>query len=647
MDSNVSSSADLFSLGLIIVALFNSPHISPLKTNNSTNTYKKLLSSSSTIPSQSNSFLSSGPIPKDLANHVLPKLITRRPAQRMNASEFQQSQYFDNVLVSTIRFLDTFPAKTQNEKSQFMRGLSRILPEFPTSVLERKVLGALLEESKDRELLPLILQNVFKIILRVPSSQRLVPDKVLPRLKEIFLPPSGKGAVQERDTTKDAGLMVLLENTQALVDNCSGKVFKDEVIPLILLGLDSPTHSLVDASMKCLPIMLPVLDYTTVKDSIFPPIASVFARTSSLAIKVRGLEAFCVLCGGSSKPSIQSTDDDLSGIITDTQTAAKSSSNSILDKYTIQEKLIPLLKAIKTKEPAVMVAALNVFKQIGHIVDIEFAALEVLPILWSFALGPLLNVQQFSSFMEIRHSKPGRMSPLNNGGEAGGDKSDFERLVLGKNKASSPSIDSWGDWGDSSTTMAQTATKTETVPQFSWSSGSTAAAAARQGNGGGLAKPNANLRSITPDTTINSFPTLQPGHKSNTSSLSSMATLQPLSPQAPQGSSMMMGNHSFGAQQGASQFNASSTNSFNIPTIGGRPVNSGSSSWQSQGQMNTMAPLSPYTIAPPPQSNNQFQRSPSATSANTTSAFSNLSSPPAATSNQQQKQGLDKYDSLL
>ena len=328
-----------------------------------------------------------------------------------------------------------------------------------------------------------------------------------------------------------------------------------------------------------------------------------------------------------------------------------------------------------------MIATLNVFKQVGHIVDIEFAALEVLPILWSFALGPLLNVQQFSSFMEFIKSlsskiereqtkklqqlssggdaggfsknsalQTGRMSPLNNGGEAGGDKTDFERLVLGKNKASSPSIDSWDDWGDSPATMAQTATKTETVPQFSWSSGSTAAAAAataRHGNGG-LAKLNANMRSITPDTTINSFPTLQPGHKSNTSSLSSMATLQPLSPKAPQGSMMMMGNNSFGAQQGSSQFNSSSTNSFNIPTIGGRPVNSGSLLWQSQGQMNTMAPLSPYTIAPPPQSNNQFQRSHSATSANTTSAFSNLSSsPPAATSNQQQKQGLDKYDSLL
>jgi SCY1-like protein 2 len=33
----------------------------------------------------------------------------------------------------------------------------------------------------------------------------------------------------------------------------------------------------------------------------------------------------------------------------------KSSNVSILDKYTIQEKVIPLLRGIKTKEPAVMV----------------------------------------------------------------------------------------------------------------------------------------------------------------------------------------------------------------------------------------------------------------------------------------------------
>lgn len=227
MDSNISPSADLFSLGLIIVALYNSPHTSPLRTNQNATTYKKLLSSPSTIPSQQNSFLSSRPIPKDLQTRILPRLITRRPAQRMNAKEFQESRYFDNVLVSTIRFLESFPAKSPNEKSQFLRGLSRVLAEFPKSILERKVLVALLEETKDRDLMPLILQNVFKIITNLPSNRRVVPDKVIPRLKETFISPSSKNAVQERDTSKDAGLMVVLENMKALSENCSAKEFKE------------------------------------------------------------------------------------------------------------------------------------------------------------------------------------------------------------------------------------------------------------------------------------------------------------------------------------------------------------------------------------------------------------------------------------
>lgn len=227
LDSNVSTSADLFSLGLVIIALYNSPHVSPLQAHSSVNTYKKLLSTPSTTPSQSNNFLSSGPIPKDILSHVLPRLITRRPAQRINAREFQQSQYFDNILISTIRFLESLPAKNPNEKSQFMRGLQRVLPEFPVSVLERKILGVLLEEVKDRELLPLILQNVFAILKRIPSGRRIFPEKVIPRLKDIFPAGSAKPAAQERDSKKDAGLMVVLENMSVVTDNCSGKDLKD------------------------------------------------------------------------------------------------------------------------------------------------------------------------------------------------------------------------------------------------------------------------------------------------------------------------------------------------------------------------------------------------------------------------------------
>ncbi len=300
--------------------------------------------------------MSSQPLPRDITTGVLDRLITRRPAQRIDAREFQQAQYFDNILVSTIRFLDSFPAKTPNEKSQFMRGLPRILNQFPKSVLDKKILPALLEETKDRELLTLILQNVFKIISMLPTGKRAFTEKVIPKLRETFLTApaaSAKGAAPERDSLKEAGLMVVLENIQVAADNSSGKEFKDDILPIINYALESPTHSLVDAALRTLPVVLPILDFSTVKNELFPVIAAIFAKTSSMGIKIRGLEAFRTLCGGGSEEQDQFQGDGLTGVVAVQQ--PKPSGVSILDKYTIQEKVIPLMRGIKTKEPAVMV----------------------------------------------------------------------------------------------------------------------------------------------------------------------------------------------------------------------------------------------------------------------------------------------------
>ncbi|KAK2788947.1 hypothetical protein FQN52_006480 [Onygenales sp. PD_12] len=696
MDSNISSSADLFSLGLVIVALYNSPHTSPLQTHGNASTFKKLLSSPATVPSQSNSFLSSRPIPKDLAAQVLPRLITRRPAQRMNAKEFQQSQYFDNVLVSTIRFLESLPAKTINEKSQFMRGLGRVLAEFPPSVLERKVLGALLEESQDKELLPLILGNVFKIIKIIPSARQVVPNKVLPHLKEIFLTTGPKGATQERDTSKDPSLMVVLENMTLIAENCSGRDYKDDVLPLVHLGLESHTHSLIDASMRCLPVMLPILDFSTVKDDVFPPIASVFSRTSSLAIKIRGLEAFVILCGGSNKDPSDSNGDLM------TSQPTKAGSTSILDKYTVQEKVVPLLKAIKTKEPAVMMAALNVFRQVGQIAEIEFIALEVLPTLWSFSLGPLLNVKQFGRFMDLIKSlslkieqqqtkklqslsssndptnrKSASSSPFGlldstgGGTEIENTKSDFERLVLGKSTAPTSSNNGWDGWAASPNPAIPPA-KADTTPKFSWSTANTT----KTTNNAGTRNPvsswsGSNQRSITPD--MNLFTNLTPTNAQQTSSLTSLQHSQPTS-WSPQTSGGIMNQSSQSLSQlrtsttaSTSSFgqpnasNASSFSAFSIPAP--PPSNAPHSAFSiPPPPSSSNAPLSAFSIPPPPSSNTQPQYQQASSAANLPMSFSQ--SKPSTLSQQwqsnssnsmsmhqqqqqQQKRGQDLFDSLI
>ncbi|KAI1111295.1 kinase-like domain-containing protein [Nemania sp. NC0429] len=529
LDNNLTTFADMFSLGLLCIALYNSPHRSPIETSGSISAYRRIFTSSSTVPSAGNDFLSKRPLPKDLANHVLPRLITRRPAQRMTAREFQESQYFDNILVSTIRFLDAFPAKTPSEKSSFMRGLNKVLPSFPKSVMEKKVLPALLEELKDKELLSLILQNVFKILSLLPSSRRAFGEKVSPKLKEIFV--DNAKQTQEKDTARDAGLMVVLENTNLIAENTLGKAFKDDVLPILLTAIESSTPSLVDAALRGLPNILPILDFSTIKNELFPIIATVFSKTNSLAIKVRGCHAFVILCGGSNEAS--SGDDGLDGLASDKK--KKTSSSSALDKYTMQEKIVPLIKAIKTKEPAVMMAALEVMRVVGDNADAEFVALEILPALWNMSLGPLLDLKQFQRFMELIRSLSRRVEDeqtkklqelavtngtttststtnddfLGFGGVTGttfdttngATPDDFERLVKGKtSRVSGSSRD--GGW-EAAANPAVVSPTTQPNAQFSWST-----TTPTNNSPFNPPKPQPSFRTVTPD--LAAFSTLSP-----------------------------------------------------------------------------------------------------------------------------------------
>ncbi|KAI5923391.1 kinase-like domain-containing protein [Camillea tinctor] len=534
LDNNLTPSADMFSLGLLCVALYNSPHRSPIESGGSISAYKRIFTTSSTIPSHANSFLSKRPLPKDLSAHVLPRLITRRPAQRMNAREFQESEYFDNILVSTIRFLDAFPAKTPSEKASFMRGLNKVLLSFPKSVMEKKVLPALLEELKDKELLALILQNIFKILDLLPSSRRAFGEQVRPRLKEIFAMTASQG--QEKDRNRDAGLMVILENTSLIAENSSGKEFKDDVLPILLTAIESSAPALVDAALRGLPVILPVLDFSTIKNELFPVIATVFSKTSSLAIKVRGCRAFVILCGGSNEA--MEVDDGLDGF--GPEKKKKTSSSSALDKYTMQEKIVPLIKAIKTKEPAVMMAALDVLRVVGDNADAEFVAMDILPILWSMSLGPLLDLKQFQTFMNLIKSlsqkveeeqtkKLQELSVVNGGGAVtpsedfmafggvtgtqfepanGSSEDDFERLVKGRaGPTSSAPMESGWDSGPASR-AASPAVKSP-QPQFSWSTPSPTMPPTSSSQAGISAKPQAPpFRTVTPD--LASFGTLTP-----------------------------------------------------------------------------------------------------------------------------------------
>lgn len=403
-------------------------------------------------------------------------------------------------------------------------------------------------------------------------------------------------------------------------------------------------------------------------------IAGVFAHTNSLGIKIRGLEAFYTLCGGTAEKD--SISDGLDGVSI-SQDSSKLSSSQVLDKYTIQEKVVPMMKGIKTKEPGVMMAALKVFRQIGQVVDSDFLAMEALPILWSFSLGPLLDLEQFQEFMTLIKSLSSRierehtrklqeLSSSNGGGSTrsgakqptafqtstntnGGD-GDFASLVSGRKGNATPDI--MNDWGPPAAKPASSqfsATISPSTAGSNFTSWSSAAPSPppRQNNSLSSLQASANQRTVTPDQSQNlnsSFAALTPASPYNAplqpttrqpSSLNSSFTSPPLNPTVPS--------------------NNSSSINWTAATM---PPSS--STWSSQQRPMNGGILPPptqrtssFTIPPPPASTSQTP-----VSSNSYSAFSMPVMQPQQqqrqalqqqTQQQQaaQKSGLDKYQSLI
>ncbi|KAF9111639.1 hypothetical protein BGX27_004652 [Mortierella sp. AM989] len=348
LNQKLDPSNDMFGIGCLAYSVLNKG-TTILQTRGNLNTYRQQIERIS--PQQYEK------LPAHLAD-AMTRLITKEPSMRMNALEFQSSKFFDNILVSTMKYMESFAEKTRDDKGQFMKGLLRVLPQFPERVLYRKILPCLLDELKDHALLPYTLPNVFYIIQKMTPKE--FEEKVLPSLKPIFL---------VREPMQN--LLTLLEKIELLHQKASGVVFKEDIMPLVYCALEPKNPpSVQEKALKTVPGIMEALDYTTVKASLFPRISTLFAQTTTLSVKVSTLLCFLTIM-------------------------------KILDKFTITEKLIPLLRNIKTREINVTMATLQVYEEMGKYVDKEIIGNNILPHLWSLALGPNLKADQFEKFMTV------------------------------------------------------------------------------------------------------------------------------------------------------------------------------------------------------------------------------------------------------
>ncbi|KAI9206716.1 kinase-like domain-containing protein [Polychytrium aggregatum] len=388
--SSFEFTSDIWSLGCVIYAMFNHGK-SPVTCNNNTHRYQETVNRISSVSYQQ--------IPAALSG-ILQRMLVKYPSQRISVEAIQTSEYFDNILVSTIKYLETFVEKTAQHKAQFLKGLVRILPQFSEKLLYRKILPLLLQELKDTQMVPFLLPNIFWIGDRMPSD--LFNEKLLPDLKSIL---------KARDPPQ--ATMLLLSRLDLFMKHCGNSpVFKNDVMPLVYSSLEVQIPQVQEQALKVVPSLLDKLDFTSIKSSLFPKLHALYISSSLISLKITTLIAIHAMA-------------------------------KVLDKFTLTDKVLPMLKQNITREPGVLMAILAVYSEVSKYLDKEAIATEIMPELWKLSMDTLLNAAQFRKFMKIiseltkqieeQHVKQLEEmmeAPLGQGKNASSDSiTDFQKLV--------------------------------------------------------------------------------------------------------------------------------------------------------------------------------------------------------------------------
>ncbi|KAJ3329806.1 SCY1-like protein 2 [Blyttiomyces sp. JEL0837] len=333
LEDRCTPESDIWSLGCLIFAVFNGG-TPPIVCNNNTHSFKNRISELHRIDFRIQA------IPPRLSDS-LQLMLQRDPSARLSLQDFQKSEFFESIQVSTINFLETFVEKTQMQKAQFLKGLVRMLPQFSKKIINRKILPALLQELKDPAMSPFVLPNIFWIAENITNAE--FASNILPSLKPVF-----------RMTDPPQAVMLLLSRMDLLMKKCpTPEVFKQDVLPLLYGALEIPVLQVQEQAVKMVP-------------------TSLHMTANSLAVRINSL--ICI------------------------HAMIKS-----LDKFTLVEKVLPMLKGNKIREPGIMIAILAVYEELAKNLDKEVIATDILPELWKMALDQMLNVTQFKKFMKVIH----------------------------------------------------------------------------------------------------------------------------------------------------------------------------------------------------------------------------------------------------
>lgn len=346
--------ADMFSFGCLISAVYNQLK-TPFDAGDNIAAYKKCTEQLSRLGSD---YLKN--VPLVVRDHVS-LLLNAAGEVRADAANTITHQFFDNVAAMTLKYLESLVQRDDVTKSQFFKNLHHVLDKLPLRVLHQRVLPPLFSEFPNHMMIPFVLPNVF--VIAEKSSKEEYMNTIFPELKRIF------------DIVKPVQvLLIFMQKMELMLKMTDKDNVKSYVLPLIFKALEAPNEEIQELVLTIIPDFVHMIDYSSLKNAILPRLKTLVAKTTSLRIRVNTL--VCI------------------GKLVDH-----------MDKFLLVDEIFPVFQQIPSREPAVLMAMLGIYKQtlVQSKIHLEkdYLASKAIPFLLPLSIEPTLNVSQFNNFMSV------------------------------------------------------------------------------------------------------------------------------------------------------------------------------------------------------------------------------------------------------
>ncbi|XP_068163107.1 SCY1-like protein 2 isoform X1 [Antennarius striatus] len=362
------SASDMYSLGVVMHAIFNEGK--PVFKVNKHDIFKSFSRQLDQLTTMNPALLNK--IPEEVRTHAK-MLLSVTPNVRPDADQMTKIPFFDDVGATTLQYFDSLFQRDNLQKSQFYKGLPKVLPKLPKRVVIYRILPALTSEFVNPDMVPFVLPNVLLIAEECTKEEYI--RLVLPDLSPVF-------KQQEPVQASNMILLIFLQKMDLLLTKTPADDIKNSVLPMVYRALEAPSVQIQELCLNIIPTFANLIDYPSMKNALIPRVKSACLKTSSLAVRVNSL-----VCLGK--------------IL------------EYLDKWFVIDEILPFLQQIPSREPAVLMGILGIYKctfshkKLG--IPKEHLATKILPHLVSLSIDNNLNLNQFNSFMVVIRDMLSRM----------------------------------------------------------------------------------------------------------------------------------------------------------------------------------------------------------------------------------------------